>query len=87
MEKTMSVFVSFPPSTEYDDISDSIAFGSHSNIKIWWKWLTIGYAYLGYIIEGQQARRVEQLGWRVIKEDYEKPFLAANLSFRPLPAS
>ncbi|KAF2619139.1 hypothetical protein F2Q68_00041338 [Brassica cretica] len=21
------------------------------NIKIWWKWLTIGYAYLGYIIE------------------------------------
>ncbi|WZZ32663.1 hypothetical protein YC2023_016064 [Brassica napus] len=28
-----------------------IAFGSHINIKIWWKWLTIGYAYLGYIIE------------------------------------
>ncbi|WZZ01198.1 hypothetical protein YC2023_073526 [Brassica napus] len=94
-----------------DDISDSIAFGSHSNIKIWWKWLTIGYAYLGYIIEDDictvqpfsptndidltpifvsqcaMDRRVEQLGWRVIKEDYEKPFLAANLSFRPLTGS
>ncbi|KAL0755870.1 hypothetical protein Bca101_093538 [Brassica carinata] len=37
---------------------NSIAFGSHNNIKIWWKWLTIGYAYLGYIIEDPTTPRL-----------------------------
>ncbi|WZY76758.1 hypothetical protein YC2023_023142 [Brassica napus] len=40
-----------------------------------------------FVSQCAMDRRVEQLGWRVIKEDYEKPFLAANLSFRPLTGS
>ena len=37
--------------------------------------------------EGQEVRRVTQLDWRVIEEDCEKPFLASDLSFTPLPVS
>ncbi|KAF3606395.1 hypothetical protein DY000_02047529, partial [Brassica cretica] len=35
--------------------------------------------------EGQEVRRVTQLDWRLIEEDCEKPFVASDLSFTPLP--
>ncbi|KAG2303988.1 hypothetical protein Bca52824_032639 [Brassica carinata] len=35
--------------------------------------------------QGQEVRRVTQLDWRVIEEDCDKPFVASDLSFTPLP--
>ncbi|XVE51659.1 hypothetical protein DITRI_Ditri02bG0059400 [Diplodiscus trichospermus] len=35
--------------------------------------------------EGQEVRRVAQLDWKIIDEDYEKPFIASGLKFVPLP--
>ncbi|KAF3450375.1 hypothetical protein FNV43_RR06455 [Rhamnella rubrinervis] len=35
--------------------------------------------------EVQEVRRVAQLDWRIIEENYEKPFVASGLQFVPLP--
>nr|KJB44313.1 hypothetical protein B456_007G245400 [Gossypium raimondii] len=35
--------------------------------------------------EGQEVRRVAQLDWRIIEDDYDKPFVASGLKFVPLP--
>ncbi|KAH0854800.1 hypothetical protein HID58_037100, partial [Brassica napus] len=45
------------------------------------------YLFQKKLKEGQEVRRVTQLDWRVIEEDCEKPFLASDLSFTPLPVS
>ncbi|PPD97654.1 hypothetical protein GOBAR_DD05333 [Gossypium barbadense] len=35
--------------------------------------------------EGQEVRQVAQLDWRIIEDDYDKPFVASGLKFVPLP--
>ncbi|GAV83824.1 Lactamase_B_2 domain-containing protein [Cephalotus follicularis] len=35
--------------------------------------------------EGQEVRRVAQLDWKIIEEDFAKPFFASGLKFVPLP--
>jgi hypothetical protein len=35
--------------------------------------------------EGEEARRVVQLDWRIIDSDIQKPFTTSGLEFVPLP--
>jgi hypothetical protein len=35
--------------------------------------------------EGEEARRVAQLDWRIIDSDIQKPFTTSGLEFVPLP--
>lgn len=37
--------------------------------------------------EGQEIRRVAQLDWRIIESSCDKPFIASDLQFVPLPVS
>ncbi|XP_057993639.1 putative hydrolase C777.06c isoform X1 [Hevea brasiliensis] len=37
--------------------------------------------------EGQEIRRVAQLDWKIIAEDWQSPFVASGLQFFPLPVT
>ncbi|KAK9151122.1 hypothetical protein Syun_009431 [Stephania yunnanensis] len=43
------------------------------------------YLVVKKLKEGQEVRRVAQLDWKIIKSDFEEPFVTSGLRFVPLP--
>ncbi|OAY61225.1 putative hydrolase C777.06c [Manihot esculenta] len=71
------------PFTANNDIDPTPVFLSQSAMDS----ITLKFPYLvrKKLREHQERRRVAQLDWKIIEEDFQRPFVASGIQFVPLP--